>query len=174
MVPSHVGIAGNERADELAKLASLKESVDYNVGLSIRQARSKIKDIQRQEFTASRQIEHGISRSTQYYELVAQQTAFTYGRKCVSRNFEVTHARIRLGYYYPWQFTENASDDKKKCNVCNEDNSHTLYHYIMECPILAEYRNVNMISLTDQAKFMLSEGKITEILKKFSGNASPR
>ena len=173
-VPSHVDIAGNERADKLAKLAALKESVDYNVGLSLRQARSKIRDQQRHENLTSRQIEYGLSRSTQYYDMVAQQTTFTYGRRCVSRHVEVTHARIRLGYYYPWQFTNNVSDDKKKCNVCNQENSHTLYHYIMECVPLAQYRSVNLTSLTDQAKFMLMEGKITEILKKFSGFASPR
>ena len=44
----------------------------------------------------------------------------------------------------------------------------------MECVPLAQYRSVNLTSLTDQAKFMLMEGKITEILKKFSGFASPR
>ena len=57
-----------------------------------------------------RQEEYRASWSARWYDCVALQTSFTYGRKTVSRQNEFVHARMRLGYDYPWQFTNDNID----------------------------------------------------------------
>ena len=121
-----------------------------------------------------RQTESVTSRSTHYYNCVALQTTYTYGKKCTSRQSEVVHARLRLGYYYTWRFVETSDESQIKCKVCNQPNGHTLYHYVMECRSLNEYRNVNLVTLEDQAKYLLENSKIKDILKRYKGFAPPR
>ena len=86
----------------------------------------------------------------------------------------MVHARLRLGYHYPWEFAGAVDENKKKCKVCYESNCHTLYHYVMECPLLNEYRDRNLFSLEDQARYLIENNKISIILKRYRGFASPR
>ena len=169
-VPSNVGIAGNERADVLAKAASQKENIDYNLGLSIKQIRSIIRNKHSLMISDQRQEEYSISRSARWYDWVASQTSYTYGKKTVSRHNETVHARIRLGYHYPWQFTNNKVD----CKICSHPEGHTLHHYVMECQSISEFRNNSYHYLEDQAIYLLNSGNINKILKRFNGFASAR
>lgn len=85
------------------------------------------------------QVEHSTSKLTYYYKCCIAN--LSYGRKCISRQIEVVHARLRLGYHYPWEFAGAVDEDKKKCKVCYESNCHTLYdYYVMECQLLNECR----------------------------------
>ena len=169
-VPSHVNIAGNERADALAKEASRKESIDYHLGLSIKQIKSVIKHKQSQNASQARRDEHNISRSVRWYDGIVSKTSFTYGRKHQSRHSEIVHARIRLGYYYPWQFT----NDILNCKICNRPGGHTLSHYVMECQAIAEIRSINCNSMLDQAIYLLQNDKVNAILKRYNKFAAVR
>lgn len=173
-IPSHVGIPGNEYVDGLAKQASKKETIDYDLGLSIKQIRTKIRYRQEEITSSIRQAEHHISRSAYYYNTVAIQTVFTYGKRGGGRNRETVYARIRLGYYYPWQYGMQVEEEKRKCKVCGERDSHTLEHYILYCNLLRDFRNPELHNICDQAKFLIEHDKITEILKVYKNFASAR
>lgn len=169
-MPSHINISGNERADVLAKQASQKESIDYNLGLSIKQIKSIIKQKQSQVASIARREEQDLSRSIRWYNGIVSKTSFTYGRKHLSRHRETVHARIRLGYHYLWQFT----NDILNCKVCNSPGGHTLSHYVMECPAIAEFRSTDCNSMLDQAIYLLQNDKINAILKRYNNFAAVR
>ena len=173
-IPSHVGIAGNEYADKLAKRASARQTIDYNLGLSIKQIRTKIR--LRQEYLTSsiRQAEQVSSWSVYYYDTVALQTSFTYGRRAGGRNRETVYARIRLGYRYLWQCGVPVEEEKRRCRVCGDQDSHDLEHYILHCRFLNHFRHPNLQNIYDQAKYFLENDVITQILKYYKHFASAR
>ena len=173
-VPSHVGISGNERADALAKDAAEKDNIDYNLGLSLKQIKTRIREMQILEVSRRRQLEQVSSRSIEYYTKIAKEITYTYGKKGNCRYKELVNARIRLGYRYSWQVMGANDDNPSHCKICNENDGHTLYHYIMTCHKLQEYRNNDITVLEEQVLHFLSEGVIDQILKKNKNFALPK
>ena len=173
-VPSHVGISGNERADALAKEAAEKDNIDYNLGLSLKQIKTRIREMQIVEVSRRRQLKQVSSRSIEYYNKIAKEITYTYGKKGNCRYKELVNARIRLGYRYSWQVMGATDDNPSHCKICNENDGHTLHHYIMTCPKLHEYRNNDIRVLEEQVLYLLSEGIIDQILKRYKNFAMPK
>ena len=92
-VPAHVGVEGNEQADELAKRALTKEKVDMNIKFSRAEAKGVVWERVNQRWQARWD---GEERGRHFYQV----------QKCVkgrsvgggSRREEVVWMRLRLGH----------------------------------------------------------------------------
>ena len=120
---------------------------------------------QEQDAMSLRQAKHTTRTSTYYYNNVALQTSFTCGKRGGGRNRETVFARIRLGYQYLWQHGVQVEEEKRKCRVCGDRDSHTLDHYILHCRLLNHFRNPNLQNIYEQAKYFLEKDVISQILK---------
>lgn len=148
-VPSHVGIHGNEKADELAKNGARKSSIDIQCCLTIQQIKSKIKSANIENERHQVQQKCITSETLRHYIKVANETNFTYGRYRVPWKDHIC-TRLRLGYKYYWQLGVEVSEEAKRCRLCGEVNGHSLPHYMLRCPALAHVRHHQLCSVTDQ------------------------
>ena len=167
-IPSHVGIQGNERADQLAKAATQRDNVDYPLGKSATQIKSFIKNCH-SEYEDALRVSEADSASIQYYNNVALNSNFRYGKNGGNRYRESVIARIRLGYLYNWQVGIPVEDANQKCKVCGEGLGHSLEHYILRCPRIDSFRQRDCNDLHTQAKHLLSNiENILQIHKSFA------
>lgn len=81
--------------------------------------------------------------------------------------------RMRLGYKYYWQYREVFNIEETRCRVCGEENGPTLDHYVLKCSCVREFRNNNIVDVTLQIIWMLPNGVVEEILKKYK-DIAPR
>ena len=170
-IPAHVGIKGNERADNIAKNATSNDTIAISLGRSIKQIKSIIKQKNKDDEWQARNNENG-SRSNEYYDKVALNQPFVYGSKGGDRRKESVIARLRLGYPYLWEKGVNVENNLKQCKVCGVDEGHNLHHYVMECPSIAEYRMGGVTDVFNQAKHLIN--KVPAILKRYPGFASAK
>ena len=171
-LPSHINIYENDAADRLAKMSTGKEQVDFVCPLTLRQIRTTIKVRQRDTLSDLWVGMYEVYIPTfQHYILVNEDTAVTYGRQRSSQ-YDTVIMRLRLGYSrYYWELGYKVRDRDKKSRLCEAREGHTLPHYILQCPRLANYRNNNIADLTQQVIWMINNKKIEEILlvyKKFA------
>ena len=110
----------------------------------------------------ARKILFNGSSSLKHYDQVMNGTNFSYGK--ASAKYDTFVMRLRLGYNYYWQY---AGGDGISCKLCNTPKSHTLFHYMMECGCLEEFRDSSITCVTDMVCHLINNDKIKEILKKF-------
>ena len=101
-VPSHVGIQGNEKADELAKAGARKSSIDIQCCLTIQQIKTKIRNVNVEKERIEVQQRCLTSETLTHYVRVANETQFTYGRYRAPWKDHIC-TRLRLDYKYYWQ-----------------------------------------------------------------------
>ena len=169
-IPSHVGIPQNERADVLAKSGAEKDEIDVICHLSIRQIRSVVR---KEQYCISRSRmmrEHANSSTFKHYDTVSDHVAVTYGKDGI-RN-DAVKMRMRLGYKYYWQYKEVFTTEEARCRVCGEENGHTLEHYVLRCSCVREFRNNNIDDVTEQIVWMLQNGVVEKISKKYKAFAT--
>ena len=162
-IPAHVGIRPNERADTLAKEAREKEHIDIHCPLSTRQIITSVRE--KRKASVLEQHTNLCERSStfRHYIRINMETDYVYGRNVV---MDTVMMRLRLGYKYYWEYGYEVDQEDRMCRVCGRNNSHTLEHYVMHCPLLKEFRNQNIESVTDQIIWMIKNYKIEEIVKK--------
>ena len=136
-IPSHIGILGNDKADELAK------STKYinNVQIKIQPTTSQIKSMMAPAIKTNMndEIKHHANQGSPSANWYIQATeliphAIT---KNTPRELAVVIHRLRLGYKATWQIIEGIN---KPCNYCDENTDLPLLHYLLECPHTATLR----------------------------------
>ncbi|XP_069168138.1 uncharacterized protein [Procambarus clarkii] len=171
-IPSHVGIVLNEVADDLAKRATSKPQIDIECEFTMRQIRSKIRNIQAQAGVERRGIMYERSLTMQHYMYASQNTLFTYGKRRNAWSDSV-YMRLGLGYKYYWEYGIGVHDNDTKCKLCGMLRSHTLAHYVLDCPLINVYRNTEIRTVPEQIAWMCHKGKVDDILERYK-NFAPR
>ena len=60
--------------------------------------------------------------------------------KLYTRKFQTSYSRLRLGYKYLWEVTNDNNSDIRKCRLCNVSDGHSLHHYVKECNETERFR----------------------------------
>ena len=136
-IPSHIGITGNDKADELAKTTTHIHNVQIRIQPTPSQIKKMIAPTVRHNMIEDiRQHASQGSPSANWYLLATD--LIPHGiTKNTHRNLAVTMHRLRLGYKANWQII---SRTQRPCNHCEENTEHPLLHYLLECPHTANFR----------------------------------
>ena len=100
-----------------------------------------------------------------HYIHVALNTNFTYG-KHKNKLKDSLYTRLRFGTPFYGELGMSVSDDDKKCKLCYHPMSHTLQHYILQCPVLTPFRNPDIAQFTDQVVWMINNNKLEDALRQ--------
>ena len=101
----------------------------------------------------------------------------------LTRRQQVTLTKLRIGYQYiASSYVEDAALDKKPnsyhcCRICKLPKSHSLKHYLLECPRTASYRSNSVVhrpSLTEYIKCIIETGLVYDIIKDVEGFQPPK
>ena len=132
-IPSHVGIAGNEKADILAKWGAQDPALSLDIPRTQRQLQGNTKHQaetrRKQQESTERQ---GGNVSARWLREVTEGTPH-HPYRGESRRCEVVRSRIRLGYPFGWQLGITTPEERRRCRVCDEDDGYTLEHYLRDC-----------------------------------------
>ena len=142
-VPSHVGIAGNEKADSLAKSGAQIHCNKKEV-ISISQFRTILHQQIMEEVNLRMDSERSSSCTIKHYDNFRNKKHF-YGKSRVQPGpCDRIAARIRIGYRHVWEINHKrfrrAPEKYSSCVLCEADYSNRLIHYISECSKIEPFR----------------------------------
>ena len=128
-IPSHIGIAGNEEADQLAKQTRFVDQVQVPVQPSLSQLcnRAKSQARARMQEKANFHIQQG-SYSADWYKMVTDHNTYPMGQ--VQRQLATTIHRLRLGYKANWEIV---NPEPRECKHCDTLTEMPLLHYLLQC-----------------------------------------
>ena len=136
-IPSHIGIIGNDKADELAK----STKYIHNVQINIQPTTSQIKSMMAPAIKTNMddEIKHYANQGSASANWYIHATEFIPHAitKNTPRELAVVIHRLRLGYKATWQIIEGIN---KPCNYCDDNTELPLLHYLLECPHTATLR----------------------------------
>ena len=137
-IPSHIGIPGNEKADELAKTTKYIDRVQITLQPSRQQIKRLIKPITRHSISedVKDRAQQG-SHSARWYIKATDLLPHPVVRN-TPRWLAVTAHRLRLGYKANWEIVENVI---RPCAHCNLDTDIPLLHYLLECTETSNLRD---------------------------------
>ena len=130
-IPSHIGIPGNDKADELAGTTKHIDRVQITMPLSILTIKNTLKQTNRTNI--EKEVIHWAnnnSRSAQWYtEATKFEPPPVY--RDTPRHLAVTIHRLRLGYKANWEIVEPII---RPCEHCQTQTEYPLLHYLLQCP----------------------------------------
>ena len=94
-----------------------------------------------------------------------------------TRRQQVTLTKLRIGYQYMASYNDDKALKKKPtsyhcCRICKSPKSHSLEHYLLECPKTASYRSNSVVhrpSLIEYIKCIIDTGLVYDIIKDVDG-----
>ena len=127
-IPSHVGIRGNEKADQLAKNATEKQAIDINVTQEMKEAYNDVD----KHVGNLWQKHYEDSNTGAQYRLLEPKTSKKIKYSSTQRAKEVAITRLRLGKcrlnYY---LQKIGCHDNGLCDTCRV--SETIEHLLLHC-----------------------------------------
>ncbi|XP_064107889.1 uncharacterized protein LOC135216449 [Macrobrachium nipponense] len=140
-VPSHIGIKGNERADELAKEGTRKERVAYKLTPSLSMLKDSVgMEIMQRYNERIEMLKETHSSIRKYLEITGGKSPDYKLCGLESRRKQTTYSRLRMQSRYLWEVLPAVSPSETCCRLCGELRKHTLSHYLVECEEITQYR----------------------------------
>ena len=133
-IPSHVGIAANDKVDLLAKDACrlpIPDGATPSPGYYRRMIHAAALHSTHHRMEAERP--HSVS--IQHYDHFRLSPPKYRRHGLMVRRHNIVAARLRLGYRPVWQVS--AAGDiphYSNCRLCDAPNANSLHHYCLECP----------------------------------------
>jgi len=126
-VPSHIGIAGNEKADRLANDGTGKQKVEIDVGLELKEAYNTA-----DEYCAKKWQEKWSNSKPSHYKSIEPKVKTGKTSLYKNRRYEITINRLKFGYCrlnaYLYRINRHPTGLCEKC-----EEMETIEHYIIHC-----------------------------------------
>ena len=134
-VPSHVGLQGNEMADEAADHATKLREIDIELKPSSAQLRSLVSAKARSSAYVDQRDQMINSPSNQWHVVATLQKVQTWPKR-IPRRAQVAIHRLRLGYPANWEekSMNKGPNMARMCKHCSKKTAVALIHYLLECP----------------------------------------
>ena len=158
-IPSHIGIIGNDKADELAKSTKFIDNVQIKTQPTTSQIKKIIAPVLRKHMQddIKMQVRQGSPSASWYIhatELIPHPVT-----KDMSRELAVIIHRLRLGYKANWQIIVGVN---RPCNYCDETPASPLLHYLLECPQTASLRGNTALPDIQNPESFLAAASLTK------------
>ena len=138
-IPSHVGIPGNEAADDAAKKALTQERVKINVPLSLQQVKRLARTTTTVRARGLLRGEEDSSASLTWYALATNHEPLSLPAS-VTRKDRVSLTRLRLGF--PTVRSLGEDYEGELCAHCMDFVEEPLVHYLLDCDVTAPLRTL--------------------------------
>ncbi len=164
-IPSHVGVAANDRVDLLAKNAC-KLPLPDNATPSIFGYKKILHSAALLPTIRRMNAERAQSVSIQHYDHFRFSPPKYRRTGLMVRRHNVVSARLRLGYRPLWQVSD-AGDipHYSTCKLCDAPNANHLQHYCLECPSVRDLLPQGQ-DLIDVCRFLFADNNLDAVLTR--------